>query len=522
MELGEPEQYPQRLSCYTKGHKRAASAPDFPGLGGDLLEHGPSYSTTHGPTAELTPPPSQHPDRSSPSDSMLFAAPNTPPEASSPNEASLAPCLYMSNCDTNAPRRKAVSHIFGRNKMCTRLIPKEIWVYYCRKHYQRARYRNGKMWAKLQVELVAEQIRRLDEWSKESQRIGTGGVVKDYSLAIRKREQMRLDEAGGSVRKKSRTEDDDIDSGEDEPVEAQDSSSPATAVPKWLRDLSGGSYDASKILEVVEQINEELLKGALPLFPDIEILPNIVVNDREECKPSKGYAKRKPPVTTHKRSQSLGAALRHDDPPINGRQPSAWPSNSYNQGGLSQKRKRFEDTDEHIYAQTNQRMRVASSSVEIGRHGQHLARRPIFPDISEHEGPGEEFGSCLMGNDSAHYIRGAQSSLLAAPTPQRHNGHSAIVNLDSSLSNSDGPYSDQTRGMHKRSQSDLDNLYSSQRSHAFSNTAPRHSGLGSQNYDRLLTRRSLSPVLQARPVTPHRSNGGHVRNKSTPMARYLY
>jgi hypothetical protein len=523
MDLGALEQYPQSLSWYTRGHKRAASAPDFPGFGGDLLEHEPSYSTIHGPTAELTPPPSQHPDRSSPADSILFATPNTPPETSSLNEAGLAPCLYMSNCDTNAPRRKAVSHIFGRNKMCTRLIPKEIWVYYCRKHYQRARYRNGKMWAKLQVELVSEQIRRLEDWSKESQRTRTGGTVKDYSLAIRKREQMRLDEAGSLIRKKSRAENDDIDSGEDESVEVQDNLSPATAVPKWLRDLSGGSFDASKILEVVDRINEELLKGALPLFPDIEILPNIVVNDREESKPPKGYAKRKPSITAHKRSQSLGAALRHDDP-SNGRrmsQPSAWSSNSHNQGGLSQKRKRLEDRDEHIYAQTSQKLRVASS-VEIGRHGQHLARRSLFPDINENESPGEEFSSFPLRNDSSYNVQGAQSSLLAAPMPQRQNGQSAIVHLDSSLSNSDRPYSDQTRGVHKRSQSDLGSLYPNQRTHAFSNTAQGHSVPGSQYHHRPLKRRSLSPVLQARSVTPYQDDSGHALNKSTPMAHHLY
>ena len=46
-------------------------------------------------------------------------------------------CMHIDNCDTQAPYRKAISHIFGRNKLCTRSIPDFVWVHYCRKHYQR-------------------------------------------------------------------------------------------------------------------------------------------------------------------------------------------------------------------------------------------------------------------------------------------------------------------------------------------------------------------------------------------------
>ncbi|KAF7174093.1 hypothetical protein CNMCM6106_008200 [Aspergillus hiratsukae] len=38
--------------------------------------------------------------------------------------------------------RKLISHIFGRNKTSTKLFPAHVWVHYCRKHYQRARYRS--------------------------------------------------------------------------------------------------------------------------------------------------------------------------------------------------------------------------------------------------------------------------------------------------------------------------------------------------------------------------------------------
>ena len=37
--------------------------------------------------------------------------------------------------------RKVVSHIFGRNKACTRKLPENLWRLWCRKHYQRFKYR---------------------------------------------------------------------------------------------------------------------------------------------------------------------------------------------------------------------------------------------------------------------------------------------------------------------------------------------------------------------------------------------
>lgn len=437
---------------------------------------------------------------------MVSVVPNTPSEATQtapPDGARLAPCLYMSNCDTNAPRRKAVSHIFGRNKMCTRLIPKRIWVYYCRKHYQRARYRNGKMWAKLQVELVSEQIRRLEEWGRESQRAGNGGIVKDYTLAIRKREQMRLEEVGDSDRKMSRPEDADVESG-DESAGAQDNSCPATAVPRWLRGLSGLHFNASKILEIVNRISDELVEGELPLFPDIEILPNIVVNDREESKP-RGHAKRKSSLTDQKRSQSLGAALSHDDPQGGRRisESSAQSSSSCSRGRLPQKRKRLADADD-ARPPRSQKVRLAGPLVESEGHGQHLGGRP---DINEYRG---ESGSRGFQSGSTRYPR----SQAPAPTPQGRGESSTVANLDSNLLVSDDRYPDQVRRFHRRSHSDVAN---SNMIRTFANAPARNSVSGSQYSGASLARRSPSPVLEAR---LGRTHSGHMLDRNMQMGFY--
>ena len=52
--------------------------------------------------------------------------------------------------------RKVVSHIFGRNKACTRKLPENLWILWCRKHYQRFKYRaeDAENWHTIQLGLV--------------------------------------------------------------------------------------------------------------------------------------------------------------------------------------------------------------------------------------------------------------------------------------------------------------------------------------------------------------------------------
>jgi len=177
----------------SRTHKRALSAPDFPAP--------PKTFTMAYPKAEPTPPSSHHPDHASPR-TLNHPAPDTPPTASEAENQPVV-CMYIPNCDTGSQPRKAISHIFGRNKMCTRLIPQSVWVHYCRKHYQRSRYRNPKEYAKLQCDLVQQQIRRVHDWSLANMKNGAPGIVQDWGLAVRKREQKRLDDLGGAKRKRS-------------------------------------------------------------------------------------------------------------------------------------------------------------------------------------------------------------------------------------------------------------------------------------------------------------------------------
>ncbi|TEY37180.1 hypothetical protein BOTCAL_0526g00010 [Botryotinia calthae] len=276
-------------------HKRNISAP--------ILRR-PSRvpSSSVGPIPELTPPNSTRlANLPSPLDDNEDAEgdPITPPPADGTDADTPPECMYITNCDTGSQPRKAISHIFGRNKMCTRLIPQSVWVHYCRKHYQRSRYRNPKEYAKLQCDLVQQQIRRVYDWSAQNQRRGEPGTIKDWGIAIRKRKQKRLDELKGSGRKR-RFDDEDEGDNDQGPR-------PPTAVPDWLLSVIGSGYTTEEILEIFNRLHQEVLDDLLPCFPDIEILPNITV-DQDEPKSPKGYAKRKVSSAGHKRSQSLGVS----------------------------------------------------------------------------------------------------------------------------------------------------------------------------------------------------------------------
>ncbi|PKY06657.1 hypothetical protein P168DRAFT_325501 [Aspergillus campestris IBT 28561] len=108
-----------------------------------------------------------------------------PPPSHPPLNTQTTPkCEYPTcNLTTTTPRpplRKLISHVFGRNKTTTKRIPDEIWVHYCRKHYQRARYRSHN-WAREQCELLLVSLDRLEGW----------GGVGLFRIVLRRREDLR-------------------------------------------------------------------------------------------------------------------------------------------------------------------------------------------------------------------------------------------------------------------------------------------------------------------------------------------
>ncbi|KAI5794763.1 hypothetical protein FPQ18DRAFT_158170 [Pyronema domesticum] len=169
-------------------------------------------------------------------------------------------CSYCTTCTTGSPLRKVVSHIFGRNKLSTRQIPKNVWVYYCRKHYQRSRYRNPKGFARQQVSLVRRQCDRLEKW----------GGVKQWVIKVRRREEMRMSREGGD-------EGEDLSDGDEEEGEGPDGTRrrrSSTGSQNWIMKHTGSDRTIQDVYELLDKIDIEVQNNG-GKFPDVELLPYV-------------------------------------------------------------------------------------------------------------------------------------------------------------------------------------------------------------------------------------------------------
>ncbi|CAH0016044.1 unnamed protein product [Clonostachys rhizophaga] len=176
-------------------------------------------------------------------------------------------CHCTPGCKTGAGPRKAISHFFGRNKACTLLIPNNVWVFFCRKHYQRTRYRNGGLYAKTQIKLVREQATRIQNWSQKNIAKGRPTYLKDWTFALRKREQERVDEAlMAQGAPGNGAELDDTDTVAD--------------IPRWVINNLGVGKTSDQVFELINRFRDELEAGRIDDLPEVEFLPNIVGGNR--------------------------------------------------------------------------------------------------------------------------------------------------------------------------------------------------------------------------------------------------
>lgn len=160
-------------------------------------------------------------------------------------------CMQVEDCNTGSVPRKVISHLFGRNKVCTRRIPERAWVCMCRKHYQRLRYRKGAEFSMTQMDMVYEQVVRMMFWSRGMENEGSVNVEKSYirswAFSIRKRELRRLVEMNG-----------------------QD------PLPRWIIQSLGAGKTHNDILDIVERLHQEIQQGVLKDVPPVEFLPDVV------------------------------------------------------------------------------------------------------------------------------------------------------------------------------------------------------------------------------------------------------
>lgn len=330
-----------------------------------------------------------------------------PPEPESPK------CMFVQPCTTGSTLRKAISHIFGRNKLCTKSIPAHIWVHYCRKHYQRSRYRNATDYALRQVELVLVQVKKVQDWSDENIKYNRrgDGVLKHWTLQARKREAKRIQETESRKRRfTEEEEEDDQDNGT------------GTAIPSWLQPRLNQDYDTPRMLEIVDEIKDHMNRGDITQIPDIEVLPEIITDGNES----------RPKTTTRRASNANGH--RHTKSEIY-RTPPAM--SAYNRLGS-------------YTLPDHKRMRSGASSF---LPMQNLAHRPVMAmNQSYPYSMAQNNGFATIAENQADhgFWTGGYSnnSVLPQPVPQRG---SSVPEQNTSIQQ---PYAPQGRPTHTRSMSE--------------------------------------------------------------------
>ncbi|KAF9772678.1 hypothetical protein IL306_009602 [Fusarium sp. DS 682] len=159
--------------------------------------------------------------------------------------------MAVENCTTGSVPRKVISHLFGRNKVCTRRIPERVWVCMCRKHYQRIRYRTGAEFSATQIGMVYEQIVRMIFWSRgleSPNRTNQEGIaIRSWTFSIRRREVKRLADTNSR-----------------------------DLIPRWIMQRLGEGKTHDEILDVVERLHQEIQQGTLKDVPPVEFLPEVV------------------------------------------------------------------------------------------------------------------------------------------------------------------------------------------------------------------------------------------------------
>lgn len=164
-------------------------------------------------------------------------------------------CTFVEGCVLDSPDRKVISHFFGRNKKCTRAIPEDVWAPFCRRHYQRTRYRNVDNFGGVQMDLVRRTVENLQQW----------GNITHFELILRKRAMQAICREGS-------------DDDQHQPLRATSAGSTPHSATKhsseaWLVPYLGNHKSFEDILEFVNLI-EEYVKEHNCKPPEFEILPS--------------------------------------------------------------------------------------------------------------------------------------------------------------------------------------------------------------------------------------------------------
>ena len=220
-------------------------------------------------------------------------------EEKNPSEESDMVCQYTNPCNTGSRDfRKVISHVFGRNKRCTTQIPDECWIIYCRKHYQRTRYRTNKVgvnqYFNVQFDSLSRQLTRMQGW----------GGVDSFTIEIRKKERdllnaenkqiSQLRESGGTV-----------DGNAVNRIQR--------CPERFLLAYAGDNKTFDEVRHLIQVMRQEVDRLGMTQLPGVEFLPNIDPVRYPPRKARNNTTTRKrtnPSSGTNRARSSSGAAKR--------------------------------------------------------------------------------------------------------------------------------------------------------------------------------------------------------------------
>ncbi|KAI6784467.1 uncharacterized protein J7T54_006512 [Emericellopsis cladophorae] len=215
------------------------------------------------------------------SDNPDLTAPVKPARARNTQRLRDGPCYFVADCQEDVQMRKCVSHYFGRNKRCTRMLPHREWLYACRRHYQRTRYRQASTYPLMQADILRQQVGRFHAWSEANRNSGHGLVITGWTLALQKKEQDMVDRH-----------------------------SSASMVPQWLAARRGRGLTTNDLFEIIERVTHELRERHYEHIPLIEFLPQYDESRAQpgEIPPNTRDKKRVAPKRNQKKRQGLKRA----------------------------------------------------------------------------------------------------------------------------------------------------------------------------------------------------------------------
>ncbi|KAL8948944.1 MAG: hypothetical protein Q9222_004909 [Ikaeria aurantiellina] len=158
--------------------------------------------------------------------------------------------------------RKVTSHIFGRNKRCTNQIPEDCWIKYCRKHYQRQKYRCPSDWFETQLLLIDGQLDKMEAW----------GGITSWTIAIRKKERTMLDQENSFLAQNRRMPDGPL------------------CRERFLLPYLGSNKTFEEVRDLIDVINRECDSTHTFQLPSFELLPDI--DERRHPRPRRGPVRR--------------------------------------------------------------------------------------------------------------------------------------------------------------------------------------------------------------------------------------